>query len=157
MANLGETFSTSELPQGQSFDPIPAGWYSVTVTSAEVKTTKAGNGQYIAVRYDVTGPTHEGRVVFGNFNIRNANPKAEEIGRQQLGDMMRSIGLASVSDTDQLIGGQCQIKVSIKHDEQYGDGNEIKGWKTDGAGPIPTAAPTAAPASAQAAPPWAKK
>lgn len=158
MAQLGETINAAELPASQGFDPIPAGWYSVTITGAEVRDTKAGTGHYIAVRYDVTGPTHEGRVIFGNLNIRNPNPKAEEIGRQQLGDLMRSIGLASVTDTDQLIGGRCQLKVSIQKSEEYGDKNEVKGYKADGSAPPAAAAPASATApTSAAAPPWAKR
>jgi hypothetical protein len=171
MAFLNETFDVNELPQGNggNFEPLPAGWYSVTISQAELKATKAGNGQYIKLRYDVTGPTHQGRVVFGNLNIKNANPKAEEIGRQQLGDIMRAIGLGKVTDTDQLIGGQIGIKLEIKQDEQYGAGNEVKGFKSLSGSSAPMASSTvpfgnsakpaadAAPAVAKAAPPWAKK
>ena len=164
MAFLNETFEADNLPQGNSYEPLPAGWYNVNVTGAELKNTKAGNGQYIAVRYDVTGPTHQGRVVFGNLNIKNPNPKAEEIGRQQLGELMRAIGLARVTDTDQLIGGSLQIKLSIRPaDGQYEAQNEVKGFKAV-TGSAPTfAAPAqqaaAAPAAAtgKAAPPWAKR
>lgn len=160
MSFIGE-FNAADLPQStMSNEPVPAGWYQVKVHGAEVKNTKAGTGQYIAVRYDILGPTHQGRVVFGNLNIKNPNPKAEEIGRQQLGDLMRSIGLAKVTDTDQLIGGTLKIKVDVRRDEQYGDSNEVKGFKAlDGALPTPTtsaSAPAAAAPSA-ATPPWAKK
>jgi len=155
MANLGQTFNTDDLPAGSggNFEPLPAGWYQVTVAGAELKTTKAGTGEYISVRYDVVAPTHQGRVVFGNLNIKNPNPKAEEIGRQQLGNLMRAIGLANVSDTDQLIGGNCSIKLSIRKSEQYGDNNDVKAWKAIDGGSVPTpAAKTEAPSSA----PWAK-
>ena len=155
MANLGQTFNTDDLPadSGGNFEPLPAGWYQVTVAGAELKTTKAGTGEYISVRYDVVAPTHQGRVVFGNLNIKNPNPKAEEIGRQQLGNLMRAIGLANVSDTDQLIGGNCSIKLSIRKSEQYGDNNDVKAWKAIDGGSVPTpAAKTEAPSSA----PWAK-
>jgi len=158
MAFIGD-FNAQDLPQStMSNEPIPAGWYNVKVHGAELKNTKAGTGQYISVRYDVIGPTHQGRVVFGNINIKNPNPKAEEIGRQQLGDLMRSIGLARVTDTDQLIGGQLKIKVDVRKDEQYGDSNEVKGFKAlDGAMPTMTAAPAAAPAAASGAKaPWQK-
>ena len=163
MANLGETFEVSALPQGNTgnFDPLPPGWYSATMSAAEIKNTKTGTGQYIALRYDITGPTHQGRVVFGNLNIRNASPKAEEIGRQQLGDICRAIGLARVGDTDQLIGNSLMIKLDIEKSEQYGDKNQVKGFKpiAGGApkvvGMTAAAAPAAAPA--KAAPPWAKK
>lgn len=162
MAFLTETFDVNELPQGKAgnFEPLPAGWYTSTITQGEVKKTKAGNGEYIKLRFDITGPTHQGRVVFGNLNIKNANPKAEEIGRQQLGEIMRAIGLAKVADTDQLIGGQISIKLTIKDDAQYGASNEIKGFNslTGSAAPSIPSAPASAPAAAaKATPPWAKK
>jgi hypothetical protein len=161
MAFLTETFDINELPQGNtgSFEPLPAGWYTATISQAELKATKAGNGQYIKLRYDITGPSHQGRVVFGNLNIKNANPKSEEIGRQQLGEIMRAIGLAKVTDTDQLIGGQISIKLDVKQDEKYGASNEVRGFKSVSGSVAPMAAslPAFAPALTKAAPPWAKK
>jgi len=95
---LDEEFDVNTLPVGDNnFDPLPAGWYSTTIQGAELKNTKSGSGQYIAIKYAITGPTHQGRVVFGNFNIKNANPTAESIGRQQIGELMRAIGVARVS------------------------------------------------------------
>ena len=167
MAFLGQTFDANELPQGNggNYDPLPPGWYTATITAAELKPTKDGSGQYIKVRYDITGPSHQGRVVFGNLNIKNASAKAEEIGRQQLGEIMRAIGLAKVTDTDQLIGGVLQIKLGVlAATEQYAAQNEVKGFKAiTGSAPTfaaPAASPSAsAPASAapaKAAPPWAR-
>lgn len=162
MANLGETFDVDALPQGtSSYDPIPPGWYNASITAAELKATKNGTGQYIAIRYDISGPTHQGRVVFGNVNIRNQSPKAEEIGRQQLGEIMRATGLPRVDDTDQLIGASLQIKIDIEKSEQYGDKNQVKGFKAIAGGAPPKmsvqSAPAQAAAPAKAAPPWAKK
>lgn len=155
MSSLGFTANVDELPQGNNnFEPLPAGWYTATISGAELRTTKAGNGQYISVGYTITGPTHEGRMVFGNINIQNPNPKAEEIGRQQLGDIMRAIGLTSVSDTDQLIGGHLQVKLSVRKSEEYGDSNETKGFKAVSGG-SPAPATQAKPAAA--APPWQKQ
>jgi len=162
MASLGETFEVNSLPQGNtgSFEPLPAGWYSATMAGAELKATKSGTGQYISIRYDITGPTHQGRVVFGNLNIRNQSPKAEEIGRQQLGDICRSIGLSHVGDTDQLIGHSLMIKLDVEKSPQYGDKNNVKGFKPISGGAPPVMAKpaaTVAAAPAKAAPPWAKK
>jgi hypothetical protein len=157
MAFLDQTFSDENMPvSDKSYEPLPAGWYTASITGAELKNTKAGTGQYISVRYDITGPTHMGRVVFANLNIRNPNPVAEEIGRQQLGEVMRAIGLAKVADTDELIGGQLSIKIAIKTSEQYGDQNEVKGFKAI-AGSTPPAPKAPAVANGKAAPPWQKK
>jgi len=160
MAFLGETFSTDDLPQSErSYELLPDGWYNVTITKAELGTTKAGNGQKIDMRYDITGPTNQGRVIFGALNIRNPSQKAEEIGRQQLGEIMRAVGLAKVQDTDELIGKSLAVKVKTRPAEgQYEARNEVAGFKAiaGGMAPAATAAPAAAAPSA-ASPPWAKR
>lgn len=174
MAFLGQTFDVNEMPEGNgNFEPLPPGWYNANITQAELKATNDGTGQYIKMRYDITGPTHQGRVVFGNLNIKNASAKAEEIGRKQLGDVMRAIGLAKVTDTDQLIGGSLQIKLEIREartDERtgktYDASNDVKGYKAVNGSQPAFAASAAKPAQAaiapaaasgKAAPPWAKK
>lgn len=163
MAFIGQTFDANELPQGNggNYDPLPPGWYTANITAAELKPTKDGTGQYIKIRYDITGPTHQGRVVFGNLNIKNASAKAEEIGRMELGNLMRAIGLAKVTDTDQLIGGSLQIKLAVRAaTEQYSAQNEVKGFKAiTGSAPTFAAPAASAPASAgpaKATPPWIK-
>lgn len=118
----------------------------------------------------MTGPTHAGRVVFSNINIRNKSSAAEQIGRAQLGALMKAIGLATLQNTDQLIGGHVTVKLAIREartdpatGKTYEASNEVKAYKgTDGA--MPSAAPagmpkaSAAPAApGKAAPPWMKK
>lgn len=149
--------TTTDNNASGDFSPLPDGWYDVRIASAEVRQTKAGNGQYIAVRYDVDGPTHAGRVVFGNLNVRNQNPKAEEIGRQQLGDIARALGIPAVSDTDQIVGGSLSIKLTTRKSEEYGDKNEVKGFRARGGSAPPSAAKPAAAPTSRPTPPWMKK
>lgn len=157
MARLDIGFTADELPESRGdYEPLPEGWYSAEIGDAEIRVTKDGTGQYIRCRYNITGPTKAGRVVFGNFNIMNKSQKAEEIGRQQLGELMRCIGLGRIEDTDQLIGCPLQIKLSIRPAENgYSAQNEVRGFRvSEGAAPA-KAAPAAS--SSKAAPPWAKK
>ena len=161
MAFLGETFSTDSLPiSDRSYDLVPEGWYNATITKAELNNTKAGTGQKIDMRYDIVGPTHQGRVVFGTVNVRNQSQKAEEIGRQQLGEIMRAVGLAKIQDTDELVGGSICVRVKIRPAENgYDARNEVSGFKS-ASGALPQATSTSAPEpTAQpggAKPPWAK-
>lgn len=129
MAKLSSFFERDDNAATE-YQPLPAGWYQAKITGAELKKTKAGTGEYIAVRYDILGPTHQGRVVFGNLNIHNPNHLAEEIGRKELSRLMLAIGLKRVGDTDQLIGNDLMIKLSVRESEQYGDSNEIKEYKS---------------------------
>ena len=180
MSNLGFTVNVNDLPEdtGGDFDPIPAGDYNVRITEASLQTTKSRTGQYIKLRLDVVGPSHQGRVLFSNLNIKNDSQKAEEIGRQQLGSVMRAINLPAIQDTDQLVGGHMTVKVTVKNDPTYGASNEVKSYKAmqGNAAPMPMSTPAApapagmnfgedtpmgsAPAQAApaaAAPPWAKR
>ena len=172
--------SLSDLPEstGGAYDPLPAGWYTAMIAGADLQATKDGSGQYIKIKYSITGPSHQGRVVFGNLNIKNQSAKAEEIGRSQLGELMRAIGLARVQDTDQLIGGNLSIKLDIRPartdaatGKTYDAQNEVKGYKVVGGSTTSAAMPSfgasqpqasapaaqAAPAAASSAPPWAKR
>jgi len=155
---LNEAFTLASLPtSNRTYDVVPAGWYVAQITDAEVKQTKSGTGEYIKIRYDIQGPTSQGRVVFGNLNVKNANPAAEKIGRQQLGDIMRSVGLSAVTDTDQLLGTTMQIKIDIRDSEQYGPSNEVKAWKALAAGMAPAPAVKPSASNAKTAPPWLAK
>ena len=163
MAFLGGEINRDDLPEGGggNFDPIPAGWYTVKVTEGDVKATNAGDGEYIKLRLDVLGPSHEGRILWCNLNIKNPNAKAEEIGRGQLRDIMNALALHSASDTDQFIGGVMSVKVTVKDDPKYGPGNDVKSFKAvDGSAPPQTTQPSSSttqqPASSGAKPPWAK-
>lgn len=153
MAKLEFSVTTDDLPKSdRNFDPLPDGWYTVTITESDIKATKKGDGSYIKNRYDVVGPTHQGRVVFGNINIKNPNKKAEEIGYQDLGDLLRAIGMPKLDDTDQLVGKSLQIRLVQKTDD-FGTRNEVKGFK---ATTSQVASTPSAPAKSST-PPWVKK
>lgn len=166
MAFLGQTFTENSLPQGESnFLAIPAGDYQVTITDASLNDTKSGTGQYIKLKMAITGPTHQGRVLFANLNIRNQSAKAEEIGLQQLGELMRAAGLTKVEDTDELVGASVVVKVSKVQDADYGDDegfkNEVKAFKSASGSSAPMPSAKSEPEKKQdsksdAAPPWAK-
>ena len=158
MSFLGKTYNTAEMPEAQSYEPLPEGWYQVGIKDAELKTTKAGTGQYISVQYTVTGPTHQGRVVFGNINIENPSPKAEEIGLRDFNALMTSCGLKTVSDTDAFIGHNLEIKLTISAQAGYEPRNEVRGYRAINGSAMPTApanAPAAAPKGSAKAP-WQK-
>ncbi|CAB4198368.1 Protein of unknown function DUF669 [uncultured Caudovirales phage] len=166
MARLNETFNANELPEdtGGDFTPLPAGDYNVTIQDAEIKDTKSKTGQYINLKLEVTGPTHMGRLLFAIVNIKNESSVSEQIGRGQLGSILRALGIETLEDTDQLLGGPLCVKVALKAASgQYPAGNEIKAYKAQGDAPAlaarpPVAAkPAPASAPAKAAPPWAKR
>lgn len=165
MSNLNETFNIDDdvFAADDDFIALPAGDYPVSVTEAELKDTKSGTGQYIKMKLYVTDGEKSGRVLFSNLNIRNQNEIAEKIGKQQMGHVMRALGLKTLSDTDQLIGGNMIVKVKVKKDEQYGDAegnvNEVVGYKSLNGSEAPAPKNTVnspEKAAGGSKPPWAK-
>lgn len=164
MAKLHMNFNVNELPVSENnFEPLPAGWYTASISQADVAPTKSG-GQMIKLRWDILGPTHQGRVVFGNINIQNANPEAQRIGLEQLNQLLTAAGIVDLDDTDQLISVTVQIKLSVKESEYQGEKqvrNEIKGYKaiesSASSAILNVMAKAPAAASAGSTPFWLKK
>lgn len=166
MTRLNETFTTDDLPEdtGGNFDPIPKGDYVCEIQGADIKETKKKDGEYINLKLKVQSPTHMGRILFAMLNIKNASAQAEQIGRGQLGSILRALGIATLEDTDQLIGGVISARVDIDPAQNgYEAKNVIKGYKAaDGgsAAPAPSKPAQSAPKPASTAPkqpPWSKK
>lgn len=127
MAFLGQTYNVQDVPE-RTYDPIAPGWYTARIVEAELKQTQSG-GDRISIKFSILGPSFQGRSVYVNINIRNANPKAEEIARQELGSIQRSLGIDLLSDTDQLLNGDLQIKISVRKNDKEEDVNDVKGYK----------------------------
>jgi hypothetical protein len=145
------SFDTSDVPvSDRSFDLLPAGWYAATITGAESRDTKSGTGKYLRVEFTLADPA--GRKVWSNYNVKNDNPAAESIGRQQLAEVVRAIGKKAVRDTDELRGCVLSIKVKVREAANgYEASNEVAAAKAlEGSAPTKTAA-------GKPSPPWAKK
>lgn len=166
MAHLGQEFDVNTLPapEGGDFALLPAGWYDATIKKSELKEWSETEKD-INFQFAITGPTHQGRIVFGKITLRNPDAEKEGKGRAALGELMRACGIARVVDTDQFTGMRCMIKVTVTkggeyQGKNYEPKNAVYNFKPlSGVGstaPAFTPAP-AAQATASAAPPWARK
>jgi len=158
MAFLGDLNEKLDGVEAQSFELLPDGWYTASIKEVTMAPTKDGTGQRMNVRFDITGPTRAGSVIFEGLNVRNKNEQAEKIALQQLRALRDAAGIVSLQDTDQLIGRMVQIKVATQPAKDgYEARNVTKGFKAvDGGSPAPM--PAAAPKPvASSVPPWARK
>jgi hypothetical protein len=171
---LPEVFELDSLPTPE-YEVIPAGNYTAMIAAAEARQNKSGTGHYLSVQYMILGPTHQGRAVFSNITLSHPNETATRIGRGQLSELMRAVGVPRFANTEQIVGRRLKIKVVVRADEKYGEGNDVKGWKPLEGGqqpssPMPPFPSAPAPASAQppapgsaetprprSLPPWAAK
>lgn len=139
----------------RDYSPIPDGWYDARIMGAELKTTKAGNGRFLSLRYDIIGGDYAGRVVFGNVTINNKSATAESIGRKQLSQIAMAGGMSALpKDSDELVGMDLKIKATIRAaTEQYEASNDVRDWKPMEGG---SDMPPPSKKSNGATEPWAK-
>lgn len=156
MSNLGFELNDANAPEQQSFEPIPAGWYQVTIEKAETKPTKDGTGAYINVQMKVMGPSYAGRIVFGMINYKSKSEQAEQIGRRLLDSLRRAVKIDRLVDSDQLVGAivEAKIGIQVSKDPQYEDKNDVKQFREISGNAMPTPAQKAQPKAAGGTPPW---
>jgi hypothetical protein len=167
-------FDANEYEPGKSFDVLPPGEYKVILTDICEKTTKAGNGKYLAAAMQIVEGEHADRMIWSNFNVENPNPKASEIGRRELADLCRAVGVPAPKSESQLLNVPIVVKLAV--DKNDATRNVVKAYKPaapTGYAPkqearisdadVPTAeerkAPPPPPAkpAAGSPPPWKKK
>jgi hypothetical protein len=157
MATLNFNAAAVEPQQTQSFDALPVGRYEAMIVDSEMKTTKAGTGQYLQLTFDILGPNHIGRKVWARLNLSNPNKTAEEIAQRELSAICHCLGLEQVEESEELHDILLMIDVGQEKNPQTGDmTNRIKGYAP--AGNAPSVVLKEAPAQApKKAAPWAKK
>lgn len=146
-----------------SYEPIPPGVYTLRSVEQEMRDTKSGTGSFLAVQFEVVDGDFEGRRVFQNFNLVNANSQAVEIALREIKSWLAACGQPcggelTMSKINALEGARFRAKVGIEKDKsgQYEDRNKIARFiESDGAASSPPAAPVAdAPPSGASKKPW---
>jgi len=151
-----------------SFDPdavsddreiIAAGNYVAQVIESSLADTKAGTGKMLKLTWEIIDGPLAKRRVWENLNIINPNPDAQAIAERALKRICGAVGhTGTLSDSEQLHFKPCEITVAIKPAEgQYGESNQVKGYKAVGAAGPATATRPGVGSSAKPATPWGKK
>lgn len=124
-------FDATKVAPDTGFDVVPAGWYNAMVDESELRPTKDGTGAYLNLRFEVVDGQYKGRKIFSRFNIKNANPQAQEIAHKQLSAVCHAVGVLDLQNSEMLHNRPMKIKVRIKKDKegQYDDQNEITSYK----------------------------
>jgi hypothetical protein len=111
-------FDASQVAPDTGFgEPIPDAWYIAMIDESEIKPTKDSattGGAYLNLRFNILDGEYKGRKLFSRFNIRNANPTAQEIGYKQLSAVAHAVGVLMVQDSQLLHGIPLKVKVKIR-------------------------------------------
>ena len=76
-----------------TYNPIPQGEYLVKAGKFVEKATKAGTGNMVSGTFEVLEGDYAKRLLFHNFLISHTNPKAAQIGQEQLSKYLKAIGV----------------------------------------------------------------
>jgi hypothetical protein len=161
MAQLDEQFDATQTESNQAkFDVIPVGEYVAMIIDSDLKENSKGTGTYLKWDWMIAEGEYENRHVFEQTTWKHTNPKPEQIGRAQFGDICRACNVLAPSDTGELHQIPCIIKVAIERDAsgQYPDKNVIKAYyrfnpetgQKYGTAPAAAVPTPAAPAATQA-------
>lgn len=154
MAELNMDFNPSEVPEDdRSFEPLPAGDYTMQVIESELKDTKSGSGQQLVLTLEVIEGPHSNRRVWDRLNIRNQNADAQRIAQRSLADLCLAVGIQSLRNSEELHFKPFIGAVKIREDKtgQYGPQNTVR-YKVRGGGTPRVAAPSTSPQQQAARP-----
>lgn len=147
-------FDATQVDPAGSFEPIPKGDYPAMMIESELKDTKAGDGQYLQVVWEIIDGENKGRRLFDRLNLKNKNDTTVKIAQGSLSAICHAVGILHPKMSEELHGKPCLVKVIIEErkDQPGTMKNEIKGYAAIGNKPaIPTAS---APTGNR--PPWKK-
>tara|TARA_B100000609_G_C16817547_1_gene234165 strand:- start:10 stop:480 length:471 start_codon:yes stop_codon:yes gene_type:complete len=154
MANLNG-FNASQVEPSQDFEPIPAGKYLAVITESESKPTKNGSGEYLQLTFQILDGPYKGRCVWARLNLKNPNPTAVHIARQELSSICRAVGVMQPNDSVELHNIPLVITVKLKKRDDNGDmSNEVRGYAKRDASTGNTPDGTVSTQTAPTTPPW---
>jgi hypothetical protein len=156
MAELGGTFDTADVPEGdRNYDALKPGWYPAHATESDYVKKEEGVREYAKFTFEILEGVGKGRKVWINcLNMVNPSQQAQEIGRRDFAEFTKATGQGAVSNTTQLEYKPVMIKLAI--DKEDAEKNVVKGFKKYDANAVQAAAP-ANQSAAPAASPWAKR
>ena len=115
----GAAFTAATIEPQTDFEVMPPNKYAALIEKAEVKQTKAGNGHYIELTMSVLEAPYKGRKLWDRLNIDNPNTQTVEIAMRVLSALRGSIGLQTITNTDQLVNQVIVAHVKVKGDQNY--------------------------------------
>jgi len=147
-------FDANQVQPQTDFAPLPAGDYLAMIIDSEMKATKTGRGQYLALTLQVIDGPMANRLLWDRLTLVHDNPKTVEIAQRALSAICHAVGVLQVTDSAQLHNRPLVVRVKYVEDQQYGPKNEVGGYKpANGQGGHPAPAVAATPAPAWKAPP----
>jgi hypothetical protein len=140
MSNL-DGFNAQDIAPLAEFEPLPAGKYPAVIVGSQTKPTKAANGTYLELEFEVIDGPCKGRKLWARLNLDNPSQEAVSFARGELSAICRAVGVLQPKDSTELHNLPLIITVRIKQRGDTGEPvNEIRGYAKRESAP-PTTSP----------------
>lgn len=131
---------------------LPVGEYTMQIVQSEMRSTKAGDGEYLWLEFEILGPKYTGRKFWERLNLFNKNEVTVKVAKKQLAAISAALNFATLpTDSDQLHFKPLKVAITHKENKQGNLETRASYLKVDGAAPKAESAPAA---SAPAPKPW---
>ena len=145
MANIANQYDPN-AEASPDFAALPAGEYVAEIIESAIEDVSRRNdyGRCLKLTWKLQGSEYDGRLVWQRIsmwaiNITN-NDKVVSIAQSQFASIRLATGKNVVNNTEEIHHIPCLIRISVKKSDQYGDQNEVKAVKPNGA-PVATSSP----------------
>ena len=152
MATLN--FNANEVEPSVGFEAIPAGKYQAVIVDSDMKSNKAGTGEYLQLEFEIIEGEFKNRKLWTRLNLSNPNADTVRIARADLSAICHAVNVIQPRDSIELHNLPLTITVKCRKTPDGDIANEIKGYAAKESASENAATPTAA---APSAPPWARK
>lgn len=129
MADL--TGFDAQAPENQNSRCLPKGEYRCVMVASERKATNDGTGHYLNCEFSILDGEYQNQKIFCKLNVwlHPSKEKAIKIAKGQLSELCRAVNVLTPKDTSELHGKPLIVKVTIKTSDDYGDQNNVVGFK----------------------------
>jgi hypothetical protein len=94
MARFDTAFDAAGIEPTAAYEILPAGKYRAQIVESEMRVTKNGMGKYLWLMLDILEGPQQGRKVFDQLNLVNANPTTVEIAQRTLSAIFHATEMA---------------------------------------------------------------
>jgi hypothetical protein len=150
-------FTSEGVERTGTFNPLPQGDYPAVITATEWKSPKDNptGTKYLQLSIEVIDGEYKGRKLTDRLNLNHANDMTRKIAKGTLASILDAVGLVAINNTAEICNKPMMVFVKIKPAQgQYGESNEVKGYKSMVKVATPAIAPVQATAPATAKKPW---
>ena len=129
MADL-RGFDANQVEPSTSFDPIPAGKYLAMIVESDMEPTKANDGSFLKLTFQILEGEFKGRQLWARLNLNNRNETAVKIANAELSAICRAVEKMTPKDSVELHNLPLVIKVRCKKRKDTDEiVNEISGYE----------------------------